>query len=156
MCKVKVLCCGWLEDLKQVSILDCLASWIFLSYSFVDTQNFLQTCPTPTYPFNIKVIYFWYFRTHLASTCKKQIEINHRCSQTEFKAMVAWCSDAACGARGRGLLVPHSLCEVNMPTMSDAKQMLNIIFSFHLFSQKWKSSLGFFQLTKIDINIGLL
>lgn len=120
----------------------------FYHTDFVGTQNFLQTCPTPTCPFKIQVIYFWYFRTHLASTCTKWIEINHRCSQTQFKAKGVWCSDAACGAWGRGLVVPLSLREMNLPTMPAAKQMLNAIFSFHLFSPKVKNLFGFLSINK--------
>ena len=45
-----------------------------------------------------------YLRTHFANRFTKQIQIKHRCSQTYFKAMAAWCWDAQCSSLGRSLV----------------------------------------------------
>ena len=39
----------------------------------------------------------------------RKIKIKHRCSQTQFRTVVAWCWDAECRSWGRSLEVPLSL-----------------------------------------------
>ena len=48
-------------------------------------------------------------RTHFANGCTKQIKINHRCSQMQFRAIVAWCWSAECRSWGRSLVVSFLL-----------------------------------------------
>lgn len=47
-----------------------------------------------------------YLRTHLAHRCTEEMEIKHRCCQTQFKAPAAWCWDTECGSHGRHLVAP--------------------------------------------------
>ena len=44
-----------------------------------------------------------YLRTYPASRCIKYTEIQHRCSQTQFKAVGAWCWDAEYSSWWRSL-----------------------------------------------------
>ena len=64
-----------------------------------------------------------YLRTYLAIRCIKYTEIQHRCSQTQFKVLGAWCWDAECSCWGgsldddehwdhRSLLVNKACCTV--------------------------------------------
>lgn len=40
----------------------------------------------------------WYLRTHLANRGTEQMEMKHRCSQAQIKALAAWCWDPECSS----------------------------------------------------------
>lgn len=132
-----------------------LASCIFLSHSLCRHSKLPANLPSTYMPFRIKVVYFWYFRTHLASTCTKQIEINHRYRHSSKP----WGLDAQMlhVVPGEGASWCHSHCMGWICLQCLLQDKCWRLFSVFTFSpQKWKSSLGFFQLTEVDANIGLL
>ena len=75
-----------------------------------------------------------YLTTHVANECRTWIKIEHRCSQTQFKTMEAWCWDAECSSGGRSLVGPRWLLGVHTAAvMAGTKQTPNAVSTFCLF-----------------------
>ena len=86
--------------------------------------------------------------------------MKHRCSQTQFKAVVTGCQDSECGSRGRNLVVPLSRLEMYMAfVMAHCQTNTECYFSFLLFFfsfHKSEYSLQIFWLANRGANVGLL
>ena len=76
---------------------------------------------------------FWYLSTHLANSCTESIKIKHRRSQTQFKALAAWCGDAACSSQGSRWVAPPSLLWVHRASIRACCKTLSTIFAFCLY-----------------------
>lgn len=55
---------------------------------------------------------FWYLKTRFANRCTEQMETKYRCSQTQFRVLVASCWGADCGPQGKSWM-PLSLFGVH-------------------------------------------
>lgn len=78
------------------------------------------------------------------------MEIKHRCSRPQFKAMGAWCWDAECHSQGKSLMGPLLMLGVHAASRMACWET-NAEHYFHLFfCKKRKSFLDFFQLGKTD------
>ena len=72
--------------------------------------------------------------------------MKHRCSQTQFKAVAAWCWDTERSFREGAWRCPPR-CPGSLPPLMAqlaAVQSLSTVCAFCLFSCKWKSSSDFF------------
>ena len=78
-----------------------------------------------------------------------------RYSQSQSKVTVLWCWDAEFSSQGRNSIVPFAAWgAVYLFSSSQAKQMLNAIFTLPLFHKSKNCLWDFFWLAKMGSNIG--